>query len=35
MTETETSFRDDLLGDVAVVDLLTLPVTELAERWRA
>ncbi len=35
VTETETSFRDDLLGDVAVIDLLTLPVTELAERWRA
>ncbi len=35
VTETETSFRDDLLGDVAVIDLLTLPVTELAERWRS
>ena len=35
VTETETSFRDDLLGDAAVIDLLTLPVTELAERWRA
>jgi glucosamine--fructose-6-phosphate aminotransferase (isomerizing) len=35
VTETEASFRDDLLGDVPVIDLLTLPVTELAERWRA
>ena len=35
VTETETTFRDDLLGDVPVIDLLTLPVTELAERWRS
>jgi len=34
VTETESTFRDDLLATVPVIDLLTLPVTELAERWR-
>jgi glucosamine--fructose-6-phosphate aminotransferase (isomerizing) len=35
VTETEATFRDDLLADVAVIELLTLPVRELAERWRS
>jgi glucosamine--fructose-6-phosphate aminotransferase (isomerizing) len=34
VTETEASFRDDLLERVPVVDLLTEPVTDLADRWR-
>ena len=34
VTETEPSFREDLLGEIAVVDLLTAPVHELADRWR-
>ncbi len=34
VTETEPTFRDDLLGQVSVEDLLTLPVTVLADRWR-
>jgi len=33
VTETEPSFRDDLLGDVDVVGLLTQPVYVLAEHW--
>jgi len=35
VTETEATFRDDQLGSVPVIDLLTLPVTQLADRWRA
>jgi glutamine---fructose-6-phosphate transaminase (isomerizing) len=35
VTETEPVFRDDLLGAVSVVDLLTSPVQVLAERWRS
>lgn len=35
VTETEEHFRDDLLGDQPVIDLLALPVLELAERWRS
>ena len=34
VTETEPSFRDDLLADVPVFELLTEPVQELAGRWR-
>lgn len=33
VTETEPSFRDDLLGGVDVVSLLTQPVYVLAEHW--
>ncbi|MFT5530607.1 MAG: glucosamine--fructose-6-phosphate aminotransferase (isomerizing) [Candidatus Poriferisodalaceae bacterium] len=33
VTETEPSFRDDLLGDIDVVSLLTDPVYVLAEHW--
>ena len=35
MTETEPTFRDDLLAEVPLVDLLTAPVYVLAERWRS
>jgi glucosamine--fructose-6-phosphate aminotransferase (isomerizing) len=35
VTETEPSFRDDLLGDVDLVDLLVEPVYVLARRWRS
>ncbi|HEX2849837.1 MAG TPA: SIS domain-containing protein [Acidimicrobiales bacterium] len=35
VTETEPSFRDDLLDDVDLVDLLVEPVHVLARRWRS
>jgi len=35
VTETEPTFREDLLGDITVVDLLTEPVNNLADRWRS
>jgi glucosamine--fructose-6-phosphate aminotransferase (isomerizing) len=35
VTETEPTFRDDLLAEVPAVDLLTLPVSLLADRWRS
>ncbi|MEY2566885.1 MAG: hypothetical protein QOE35_1414 [Actinomycetota bacterium] len=35
VTETEPTFVDDVLGDVAVIDLLDQPVHVLAEHWRA
>ena len=35
VTETEPIFREDLLGAVPVVDLLTEPVYVLADRWRS
>jgi glucosamine--fructose-6-phosphate aminotransferase (isomerizing) len=34
VTETEPVFREDLLAEVPVADLLTEPVSELADRWR-
>ena len=34
VTETEPTFREDLLGELPVVDLLTKPVHALADRWR-
>ena len=34
VTETEGSFRDDLLADLAVADLLILPISESADHWR-
>jgi glucosamine--fructose-6-phosphate aminotransferase (isomerizing) len=34
VTETEPSFREDLLGELSVLDLLTKPVHALADRWR-
>ena len=35
VTETEGGFRDDLLAEIPVADLLTIPVSDLAERWRS
>jgi glucosamine--fructose-6-phosphate aminotransferase (isomerizing) len=35
VTETEPTFREDLLGEIDVLELLTVPVVELAERWRS
>ena len=35
VSETEGVFRDDLLAAVPVVDLLTLPISDIADRWRA
>jgi glucosamine--fructose-6-phosphate aminotransferase (isomerizing) len=35
VTETEPVFRDDLLVDVPIGDLMTDPVNDLAERWRS
>jgi glucosamine--fructose-6-phosphate aminotransferase (isomerizing) len=35
VSETEPSFRDDLLGTIDTVDLLTEPIADLADRWRA
>ncbi len=34
VTETEGSFRDDLLADMSVADLLILPISETADHWR-
>ena len=35
VTETEPTFRDDLLGAFAPIELLTTPVNVLADRWRS
>jgi glucosamine--fructose-6-phosphate aminotransferase (isomerizing) len=35
VTETEPTFRDDLLADLPVVDVLTAPVVVLASRWKS
>jgi glucosamine--fructose-6-phosphate aminotransferase (isomerizing) len=35
VTETEPVFRDDLLTDIEVVELMTDPVNDLADRWRS
>ncbi len=35
VTETEPTFRDDLLTDLDIVDLMTEPVNDLADRWRS
>ena len=35
VTEVEPTFRDSVLEQVDVIDLLTLPVVQLAEHWRA
>ena len=34
VSETEGEMRDDLLGDIDVVDLLVSPISEMADRWR-
>jgi len=33
VTETEPTFREDLLSTIPVADLLVLPITALAEHW--
>jgi glucosamine--fructose-6-phosphate aminotransferase (isomerizing) len=35
VTETEPTFRDDLLGELAPIDILTIPVNVLADQWRS
>jgi glucosamine--fructose-6-phosphate aminotransferase (isomerizing) len=35
VAETEGSFRDDRLGELPVADLLILPISEMADHWRA
>ncbi|MGD9792730.1 MAG: SIS domain-containing protein, partial [Acidimicrobiia bacterium] len=35
VSETEPTFRDDLLASIPVSDLLTSPILDLASRWRA
>ena len=35
VTETEDVFRDDLLARQSVADLLTVPILDLADRWRS
>jgi glucosamine--fructose-6-phosphate aminotransferase (isomerizing) len=35
VTETEPSMRDDVLGTIDLIDLLTEPVAQLADYWRA
>ncbi len=35
VTETEPTFRDDLLASIDVADLLTEPIQRLADRWRS
>lgn len=35
VTETEPTFRDDLLGALTPIDLLTTPVNVLADQWRS
>ncbi len=35
VSETEGSFRDDLLADLSVADLLILPISETADHWRS
>ncbi len=34
VTETEGAFRDDLLADLPVADLLILPISDTADHWR-
>ena len=35
VTETEPTFRDDVLGSISMIELLTEPVVILAEHWRS
>jgi hypothetical protein len=34
VTETEGDFRDDLLADLPVADLLILPISDAADHWQ-
>jgi glucosamine--fructose-6-phosphate aminotransferase (isomerizing) len=35
VTETEPTFRDDLIATIPIVELMTEPIYDLAEHWRA
>jgi len=35
VTETEPTFREDVLATIGVAELLTEPINQLADRWRA
>ena len=35
VTETEPTFRDDLLATVPLLELMTEPIYDLAEHWRS
>jgi glucosamine--fructose-6-phosphate aminotransferase (isomerizing) len=35
VTETEPTLRDDLLTDIDVVELMTAPISDLADHWRS
>jgi glucosamine--fructose-6-phosphate aminotransferase (isomerizing) len=35
VTETEPTFRDDVLTTIGIGELMTAPISDLAERWRA
>ncbi|MFN8039454.1 MAG: SIS domain-containing protein [Acidimicrobiales bacterium] len=35
VTETEPAFRDDVLTTIPIVDLMTAPIYDLADRWRS
>ena len=35
VTETEGAFRDDLLADLPVADLLIQPISDTADHWRS
>jgi glucosamine--fructose-6-phosphate aminotransferase (isomerizing) len=35
VTETEPTFRDDLLAGIDVVELMTAPINDLADHWRS
>jgi glucosamine--fructose-6-phosphate aminotransferase (isomerizing) len=35
VSETEGAFRDDLLGELPVADLLILPISDMADHWRS
>jgi glucosamine--fructose-6-phosphate aminotransferase (isomerizing) len=35
VTETEPTFRDDLLVEIPIVELMTEPINDLAEHWRS
>jgi glucosamine--fructose-6-phosphate aminotransferase (isomerizing) len=35
VAETEPAMRDEVLAEIDVVDLLTVPILQLAERWRS
>jgi len=35
VSETEGTFRDDLLADLSVADLLILPISDTADHWRS